>query len=263
MNFSFALYEASKAESESITVDQLMATLRRMDAATAAEQLRDVLLETLLPFGFKGFTIAIDRRLKSLSVHAAVLTTWPKGTNERYVSSTLFNRDPVMQRSHSTVEPFVWDLSVYDTRRADHRPLIEMRRALGVAGGIVVPIMEAMGGRTVLFLSGVGFPSCDGTLLMLRVMLQHLVARLNQFRQDGLWSEPHTAFVQEAGLSARERQVLGWIALGKSSREVSSIMGISEYTVNDHITSAMTKLSASNRTDAVIRALMLEDIALG
>jgi DNA-binding CsgD family transcriptional regulator len=262
MNFAFALSQIPEAESGGITAGVLIPALRQMDAADSPEHLRDVLLETLRPFGFKGFTVAIDRRIKSLSVHAAVLATWPKGTNERYVSSMLFNRDPVMQRSHSSVEPFVWDMSIYDTGRADHRQLIELRRELGVDGGIVVPVMEAMGGRTVLFVSGVGFPSCKDTLLMLRVMLQHLAARLNQLRQDGLWNEPHTAFVQEAGLSARERQVLGWIALGKSSRDVSTIIGISEYTVNDHITSAMTKLSASNRTDAVIRALMLEDIAL-
>jgi DNA-binding CsgD family transcriptional regulator len=56
--------------------------------------------------------------------------------------------------------------------------------------------------------------------------------------------------------------VLGWIAFGKSSREAAIIMGISEHTVNDYIASAITKLGASNRTEAVMRAVLTGQIDL-
>ncbi len=56
--------------------------------------------------------------------------------------------------------------------------------------------------------------------------------------------------------------LFGWIAFGKSSREVAQIMAISEHTVNDYIASVMTKLNASNRTDAVLRALLTNQIDL-
>jgi LuxR family quorum sensing-dependent transcriptional regulator len=253
---------APPGQARIITPDDLLRILRHLDACESPEELRDVLMDDLRPFGFMGFSIAIDRKMKSLSVHAALLATWPKGTNERYVSSGLFYRDPVMERANRSLEPFVWDLSIYDTGKAEHAQLLGLRRDLGVKGGIVVPVMESMGGRTVLFVSGVDFPHCKDTLLYLRIMLEHVVAKLNLLRSGGIWNEPHTAFVKEAHLSARERQVLGWIAFGKSSREVATIMGLSEHTVNEHIAGAVDKLQASNRTEAVMRAVLMDDIDL-
>jgi DNA-binding CsgD family transcriptional regulator len=239
-----------------------MRIVRHLDACESTEELRDVLMNELRSFGFKGFSIAIDRKMKSLAVHAAILATWPKGTNERYVNSGLFYRDPIMNRAHRSFEPFVWDLSAYDPTQPGHSQMLAIRRELGVDGGIVVPVMEAMGGRTVLFLSGVRFPYCKDTLLYLRLILEHAVAQMNRLRNGGSWSEPHTAFVKEALLSTRERQVLGWIAFGKSSREVATIMGLSEHTVNEHIAGAVSKLQASNRTEAVMRAVLTDDIDL-
>ena len=56
-------------------------------------------------------------------------------------------------------------------------------------------------------------------------------------------------------LSPREREVLQWVSQGKSSREISALLGISSRTVNEHVTSAVRKLRANNRTHAVAIAL--------
>ena len=56
-------------------------------------------------------------------------------------------------------------------------------------------------------------------------------------------------------LSPREREVLRWVAQGKSSWEIGVLLGISSRTVNEHVTSAVRKLSARNRTHAVAIAL--------
>lgn len=52
-------------------------------------------------------------------------------------------------------------------------------------------------------------------------------------------------------LSPRENEVLNWIKHGKSSWDISLIMGISERTVNYHIYNVMQKLDAVNRSQAV------------
>src|ERR1043166_8798979 len=56
-------------------------------------------------------------------------------------------------------------------------------------------------------------------------------------------------------LTLREREVLQWIAAGKSSWDVSVILGISERTVNWLISRAGRKLNAVNRTHAVVNAI--------
>ena len=61
----------------------------------------------------------------------------------------------------------------------------------------------------------------------------------------------------EVTLSKREIQVLRWTAEGKTSSEVADILRIAERTVNFHITNAIIKLNASNKTAAAIRASVL------
>ena len=56
-------------------------------------------------------------------------------------------------------------------------------------------------------------------------------------------------------LSDREREVLGWVAQGKSAWEIGVILGISKRTVDEHVRVVCQKLSASNRTQAVAIAV--------
>jgi DNA-binding CsgD family transcriptional regulator len=64
-------------------------------------------------------------------------------------------------------------------------------------------------------------------------------------------------------LSAREREVLDWLKQGKSSWEISVILGISERTVNYHVYNIMGKLEARNRPQALAVAAGLGLISPG
>ncbi|MBS0363311.1 MAG: hypothetical protein JSR98_18195 [Proteobacteria bacterium] len=57
----------------------------------------------------------------------------------------------------------------------------------------------------------------------------------------------------EVRLTPRERNVLGWIAEGKSDWEISVILGVSETTVRSHADSARRKLGAVTRAHAIAR----------
>ncbi|MGV8938127.1 MAG: helix-turn-helix transcriptional regulator [Allorhizobium sp.] len=58
-------------------------------------------------------------------------------------------------------------------------------------------------------------------------------------------------------LSARELECLRWSAAGKSSEEIAIILDISVHTVISYLKSAMRKLNAVNRMQAVARACRL------
>ena len=55
-------------------------------------------------------------------------------------------------------------------------------------------------------------------------------------------------------LTAREGDVLNWIARGKSDAQIGAILGISARTVQKHLQNLYAKLGVENRTAAVIRA---------
>lgn len=56
-------------------------------------------------------------------------------------------------------------------------------------------------------------------------------------------------------LTAREREVLRWVANGKSALEVGEILHITKRTVDEHVHTGMRKLGAMNWTHAVAIAL--------
>jgi len=56
-------------------------------------------------------------------------------------------------------------------------------------------------------------------------------------------------------LTARETEVLKLIAKGKSNKEIGGVLGIAEVTVKLHVGHILTKLKASDRTQATTTAL--------
>ncbi|MDA8106228.1 MAG: helix-turn-helix transcriptional regulator [Nitrospiraceae bacterium] len=59
-------------------------------------------------------------------------------------------------------------------------------------------------------------------------------------------------------LSTREKEVLGWLRMGKTSWDISVILRISERTVNYHVNNIMRKLGVVNRMHAVSMAANLD-----
>lgn len=57
------------------------------------------------------------------------------------------------------------------------------------------------------------------------------------------------------GLTAREAEVLLWIARGKSNRDIALILDLSPRTVNKHLEPIFQKLAVENRTSAATLAL--------
>ncbi len=65
----------------------------------------------------------------------------------------------------------------------------------------------------------------------------------------------HVGEPQRNSLTTREREVLRLVADGLSNKQVARRLHIAERTVKYHVTSAMTKLGAENRAQAVALAL--------
>lgn len=63
-------------------------------------------------------------------------------------------------------------------------------------------------------------------------------------------------------LTAREIEVLGLLAEGRSNREIAIALDISVHTAKFHVDRILLKLEASSRTDAVVRAVRLGILTL-
>lgn len=65
-----------------------------------------------------------------------------------------------------------------------------------------------------------------------------------------------------AGLSEREREVLELVARGLTNKEVATTLGLSQFTVRNHLNHITEKLDVSDRTEAIIVALQAGIITL-
>lgn len=68
---------------------------------------------------------------------------------------------------------------------------------------------------------------------------------------------PAAAAWPQAGLSARERQILDLIASGATNPEIAATLKLSANTVKEHASGLYRKLGARNRVDAVQRGQRL------
>jgi len=138
---------------------------------------------------------------------------------------------------------------------AQGRALAEPRWAHAVAShsGRIPLIYHAQldptGGRGIGFLFG-DIPASellkDGKLV--RYATPYLYAQLSR----RFWAPVPSSAARL--LTAREIQVIEWMYYGKTNEEIATLMGNSVFTVKNHVQRILLKLSAINRTQAVLIA---------
>ena len=76
------------------------------------------------------------------------------------------------------------------------------------------------------------------------------VVALRLARLHGAHDEPRGGASGQAHLTAREQEVLGLLAEGKSNRDIATYLSVSEHTIRSHVRGVMQKLQVSSRIEA-------------
>ena len=95
------------------------------------------------------------------------------------------------------------------------------------------------------------FVAGDATLQFLGMtamseVLVRLVHRNGQTKERAL--------IESFGLTPREAEILYWLSMGKTNRDISSILDLSARTVNKHLEQVFQKMGVDNRTSAAVLA---------
>jgi DNA-binding NarL/FixJ family response regulator len=89
-------------------------------------------------------------------------------------------------------------------------------------------------------------------------LLGSISARLERERRrpDGSFHPNFSSAqpLEELGLTAREAEVLLWVAQGKSNPEIASILGAAPNTIKKHLQNIFEKIGVDNRNAATLRA---------
>jgi len=224
--------------------------------AGSIESLVDLYRTAIRNFGFSYFILTglptHGQRFESLVLQRF----WPEDWMSHYVSRDYIKRDPVAIASVVHCRPFTWrEAWTRASATGSAGDLVMMEAAdAGLKDGVCVPIpvRNARSG-CISLASEVPITEKDA-LQPVNVLSLTFASRL-QLLVD------HKRRPKGLTLSEREREVLTWVAEGKTAWEISQIIGISESTVNKHIAGAIRKTGSVTRTQAVARALTAMEIA--
>ena len=62
--------------------------------------------------------------------------------------------------------------------------------------------------------------------------------------------------IKTNNLTAREKEVLQYVAQGKTNKEIAKILAITDHTVKAHIASILRKIGVKNRLEASLSAVI-------
>lgn len=184
---------------------------------------------------------------------ATHITSYPSDWVVEYVAKNYVSLDPVVAQAKQSVAPFLWP-GPDDVEPAAHRLMADAAEA-GIANGATVPVR---GLRDFALFSVCPEPTRDARRRLEAAMpALSLLAMVTHERARLLLRVVPMSKAPVIRLSRREVDVMTWVAAGKSSWDIGQILGLSEHTVRTYVSTAMTKLGCSDRTQAAVRAVML------
>lgn len=225
--------------------------VERLSRLTTLEDVSAELRRAGEAFGFGTFCISgLPDPGERLDPYV-VLSGWPEAWLRRYVQGDYVHVDPVIRQVRQTTMPFAWNEAPYDSRDETATKVMNEATAFGLVDGLAVPIYTTHGFQAIVtFGADRMVLSRDGRAgLHLIAIYAHSQARSILTRQQG----SPTARIPK--LSPREIECLKWSAAGKTTWEISVILGLSNRTVDEYLASAAAKLGAVNRVQTVAEAL--------
>lgn len=181
-----------------------------------------------------------------------LISTYPSRWTEHYLNKKYHFIDPVIREALRNPEPFRWGIDFRSrTSSLAQQQLFDEASQFGIRFGFTVPIHDGHGPISALTFatdeSRPPFEKCiDSCARVLQLMGLYFHAHVrrklgNEHAIDGI------------RLSRRELECLEWAAQGKSSWEISRILGISRNTVAYYLENAKEKLGVRTIAQAVMR----------
>lgn len=171
----------------------------------------------------------------------------------QYQKAGYYDVDPIVVHSLVHKLPLVWGRQTFD-ESPRQRELYEAASEHGLRSGISYPI-HGLDGQFGL----ISFACNDETPGNVSYWL-HACVSLTLLRDYVFESALrfHAAPVTDRDavrLTPRELECLKWIALGKTSWEISKILTCAEVTINFHVSNLMKKLAVQTRQQAVAKGI--------
>lgn len=207
-------------------------------------------------FDFTGFMLfSIPASTDDSLLPRIELSDMPAGMVEGYDELGLLKNSQIFQTLRRSTVPITLDtLASHDTRPSgEAEAAIRFFAGYNMTTAAFFPVHGPGGTRAVFAFLGSRNQLTHAETGELGVLTAHAFSTYTNLK--------NASREAEAGLTPRELEAIHWVANGKTSSEIASILSLSEHTVNTYINNAIRKLDCVNRTQLVAKALRLRLIS--
>ncbi|TCU32792.1 helix-turn-helix transcriptional regulator [Rhizobium azibense] len=242
-----------KAATEAFAVE-FCRFLEQTDAVAQPDQLFDLLSGFALNFDCPWIAYGPLRPTQKVLTPARcdpkVMLNYPDEWLRRCSEMGYDRIDPIVNKSRKRARAFRWSEVYNDGSTTEiERRVFDEAATFGLRSGISVPMHGPDSSFAIMsFAQPLEREIDNRTITYLQLAAAHFHLKAAKFENSrDIESAPN--------LSLREKECILWVARGKSSWVIGTILGISDDTVNFHVKNAMRKLKVNSRTVAAMKAV--------
>jgi DNA-binding CsgD family transcriptional regulator len=214
---------------------------------TTAGSMLDAMARALKGVGIDMFCLNLVTTPTQAFSEVLLASKLPSEWLQLYEMKNYARHDPSQRYGKRVVTPYEWKDAPYDPE-CEPAVLEVVCRAsdFGIGNGFVVPIPSSAGNVGNFWMGGYNFQLSKQLRPLLHMMALYAFAHVQRLEGTHKPNLP---------LTHREREILTWVAAGKSIVEIGEILNISDRTVEWHVANAIARLGARTRSNAVAVAL--------
>jgi LuxR family transcriptional regulator, quorum-sensing system regulator BjaR1 len=248
--------EHALAGDRSIAVDEVFTFIDAFEHLSNPGEIARSVARIGSRFGLTSFILTGLPDEAQRLCQSILLDRWPRAWFARYLEANHLPHDPCARYCRASSVPFTWT-EIPPKLLAEPRAIQVVNEAgeYGHRAGLCIPLHTIDGFRGLSF-AGDRVELPPGARRMLTILAVYAcVAAEGACRNTG----DQGSVVR---LTPREREVLRWIAVGKTVDEIGGILNVSSHTVTEHLKKIRTKLGATNTVHALVKALRTHQLTL-
>ena len=226
----------------------------RIAQARSDADLLDAFRHAAARYGFDHvvLSVIVDPHLPQDCHGRGVLDHFPADFRAYYATNDCIRYDPVLRAALKRKRAFAWEqLEAAPHFTARQSVFMAQLKAYHLHQGIAVPIrVTGTLNAIVGFARSAPAPDAGAPLEALTRIAGDVYTTYKAIHR--LETSPTTEW---APLSTKERDVLNWVAGGKTDDEIAEILSISPNTVDSHMRNIYRKMNAHSRVSAVVAGI--------
>ena len=195
------------------------------------------------------YSFLTDHALTGQKCGHGVLSEYPEDWVKHYFANGYIKVDPVCLHLKTRVDPFEWNNLTRIYTNEENLAVMRGAEEAGLFNGVGIPLH---GARSELAGAGVAFSNKNDKFdNPLHIAELGMITRY--FHSAYCALDKKVLPVPE--LTKREKEVLQFMAIGKTNAEIATIFSCSLPTIKFHVKNIFEKLNTENRMLAVVKAL--------